>query len=89
MRYLCSLFFFFVGFSSLGYAQIDTLGWNSGISGQNAKIDEFVSKLPVRQEPRITDLLIRHSQINQKRRGTNGYRLEIFSVPTPGRANRR
>lgn len=78
MRYLCSLIFFFVIFSSLGYAQTDTLGWNSGISGQTAKMEDFLVKLPVRQDPRITDLLVRHSQINQKRRGTNGYRLEIF-----------
>jgi len=78
MRYLCSVIFFFVLFSSLGYAQTDTLGINSGISNQAALLEDFLVKLPVRQDPRITDLLIRHNQINQKRNGTEGYRLEIF-----------
>ena len=78
MRYLCSVIFIFVLFSSLGYAQTDTLGINSGISNQAALLEDFLVKLPVRQDPRITDLLIRHNQINQKRNGTEGYRLEIF-----------
>ena len=78
MRYLCSVIFIFVLFSSLGYAQTDTLGINSGISNQAALLEDFLVKLPVRQDPRITDLLIRHNQINQKRNGTEGFRLEIF-----------
>ena len=78
MRYLCSVIFIFVLFSSLGYAQTDTLGINPGISSQTAKLEDFLVKLPVRQDPRITDLLIRHNQINQKRNGTEGFRLEIF-----------
>lgn len=78
MRYLCSVIFFFVLFSSLGYAQTDTLVINSGISGQTAILEDFLGKLPVRQDPRITDMLIRHNQINQKRNGTEGYRLEIY-----------
>ena len=78
MRYLCSVIFIFVLFSSLGYAQTDTLGISSGISGQTAKLEDFLGKLPVKQDPRITDLLVRHSQINQKRNGADGFRLEIF-----------
>lgn len=78
MRYLCSVIFFFVLFSSLGYAQPDTLVINSGISGQTAILEDFLGKLPVRQDPRITDMLIRHNQINQKRNGTEGFRLEIY-----------
>jgi hypothetical protein len=78
MRYLCSVIFIFVLFSSLGYAQTDTLGINSGISNQAAKLEDFLGKLPVRQDPRITDMLIRHNQINQRRNGTEGFRLEIF-----------
>lgn len=78
MRYLCSVIFVFVLFSSLGYAQTDTLVINSGISSQTAILEEFLVKLPVRQDPRITDLLVRHNQINQKRNGTEGFRLEIF-----------
>ncbi len=78
MRYLCSVIFIFVLFSSLGYAQTDTLRINQGLSGQAAILEDFLGKLQVRQDPRITDMLIRHNQINQKRNGTDGYRLEIF-----------
>jgi hypothetical protein len=78
MRYLCSVIFLFVLSSSLGYAQTDTLGINTGISAQTAILEDFLGKLNVRQDARITDMLIRHSQINQKRNGTDGYRLEIF-----------
>ncbi len=78
MRYLCSVIFLFVLFSSLGYAQTDTLGINSGVSSQTAILEDFLEKMQVRQDPRITDLLIRHNQINQKKRGTDGYRLEIY-----------
>jgi hypothetical protein len=78
MRCLCSVVFLFVLFSSLGYAQTDTLRINSGLSGQTATLENFLSKLQVKQDPRITDMLIRHNQINQKRNGTDGYRLEIF-----------
>jgi len=65
-------------FSSHGYAQTDTLDMNSGISTQTAKMEELLGKLQIREDPRITDLLVRHSQINQRRRGTDGFRLEIF-----------
>ena len=78
MRYLCSVIFFFELFSSLGYAQTDTLGINGGYSAQTQNIEEFLGKLDIRQDSRINDLLIRHSQINQKRNATEGYRLEIF-----------
>lgn len=78
MRYLCSVIFFFALFSSLGYAQTDTLGINSGLSGPTAILEDFLGKLDVRQDPRITDMLIRHNQINQKRNATEGFRLEIF-----------
>ena len=78
MRYLCSVIFFLGLLSSSVFAQTDTLGINPGISNQTAKMEELLEKLPIRQDPRITDLLIRHTQINQKRRGTDGYRLEIF-----------
>ena len=78
MRYLCSVIFIFVLFSSLGYAQTDTLVIKSGISNQAVSLEDFLRKLPIKQDPRITDLLIRHNQINQKRNGTDGFRLEIF-----------
>jgi hypothetical protein len=78
MRYLCSVIFIFVLFSSLGYAQTDTLVIKSGISSQAATLEDFLEKQPIKQDPRITDLLIRHNQINQKRKGTDGFRLEIF-----------
>ena len=78
MRYLCSVIFLLVLSSSLGYAQTDTLGINSGISAQTAILEDFLGKLNVRQDARITDMLLRYSQINQKRNGTEGYRLEIF-----------
>ena len=78
MRYLCSVIFFFALFSTLGYAQPDTLSINSGISAQTAKLEDFLVKLDIRQDSRITDMLIRHSQINQKRNATDGFRLEIF-----------
>lgn len=78
MRYLCSVIFFFALFSTLGYAQPDTLGITPGISAQTAKLEEFLGKLDIRQDSRITDMLIRHSQINQKRNATDGFRLEIF-----------
>ena len=78
MRYLCSVIFFLGILSTSVYAQTDTLGLNPGISSQTAKMEELLSKLPIRQDPRITDLLVRHSQINQRRHGTDGFRLEIF-----------
>jgi hypothetical protein len=59
-------------------AQSDTLGLNSGISSQTAKMEELLGKLQIRQDPRITDLLIRHSQINQRKHGFEGFRLEIY-----------
>jgi len=78
MRYLCSVIFLLVGLSSSVLAQTDTLGVNSAISSQTAKMEELLGRLSIRQDPRITDLLVRHSQINQKRHGTDGFRLEIF-----------
>ena len=78
MRYLCSVIVLLVVFSSLGYAQTDTLAVNSGNTNQITKLEDFLGKLQIRQDPRITDLLIRHAQINQRRRGTDGFRLEIF-----------
>lgn len=78
MRYLCSFIFLFVMSCSLGYAQIDTLSLHTGMSSQTAKMEELLGKLQIRQDPRITDLLVRHSQINQRKNGTEGFRLEIF-----------
>ncbi|MBV5311813.1 MAG: SPOR domain-containing protein [Prolixibacteraceae bacterium] len=78
MRYLCSVIFCFLLWNSLGYAQTDTLGLTTGFSSQTAKMEELLGKLQIRQDPRITDLVVRHSQINQRRYGTDGYRLEIF-----------
>ncbi len=78
MRYLCSVIFLLGLLSSSVYAQIDTLDINPPISGQTAKLNELLEKLPIRQDPRITDLLVRQSQINQHRRGIDGFRLEIF-----------
>lgn len=78
MRCLCCLAFLLVFFGLAGYAQTDTLGLNLGITGQTAKMEDFLSALPIRQDPRISDLLVRHSQINQHKNGADGYRLEIF-----------
>ena len=78
MRYLFSFIFLFVIFNNLGFAQTDTLGLNTGISSQTMKMEELLENLQIRQDPRITDLLVRHVQINQKRRGPDGFRLEIF-----------
>jgi len=78
MRYLFSVIFCFLLWNSLGYAQTDTLGLNSGFSSQTAKMEELLGKLQIRQDPRITDLLVRHSQINQRKQGLEGYRLEIY-----------
>lgn len=78
MRYLFSVIIFFLLMGTSVYAQNDTLGLYPGISSQTAKMEELLGKLTIRQDPRITDLLVRHSQLNQRKRGTNGYRLEIF-----------
>jgi hypothetical protein len=78
MRYLCSVIFLLGLLSAPAFAQTDTLGVSQDISSQTARLDELLEKLPIRQDPRITDLLIRHSQINQKKHGIDGYRLEIF-----------
>jgi len=61
----------------MSYAQKDTLGINSGYS-QSGKLEDFLGKMQIRQDSRITDMLVRNSQINQKRNGTDGFRLEIF-----------
>ena len=78
MRYLCSIIFFVGLLSSSVFAQTDTLGVNPVISSQTARMEELVGKLSIRQDPRITDLLIHQYQINQRRHGTDGFRLEIF-----------
>jgi hypothetical protein len=61
-----------------GFAQKDSLGIASGFSNQSVKMNNLLEKLQIRQDPRITDLLVRHSQINQRRHGTDGFRLEIY-----------
>ena len=78
MRYLCSLIFLFVISGAVSFAQTDTLALNLGTSSQTAKMEGFLSNIQIRQDQRITDLLVRHSQINQRKHGTDGYRLEIF-----------
>jgi len=78
MRYLCSVIFCFLIWNLSGFAQKDTLDHTSGFSNQSAKMEQLLEKLPIRQDPRITDLLIRHTQINQRKRGSDGFRLEIF-----------
>jgi len=78
MRYLCSVIFFLGLMSSPVFAQTDTLGVYPAISSQTARMEELLGRLPIRQDPRITDLLVRHSQLNQKKRGFDGFRLEIF-----------
>ncbi|HNX56622.1 MAG TPA: SPOR domain-containing protein [Prolixibacteraceae bacterium] len=77
MRHLFSVIFLVVLFHSVGLAQIDTLGIKSADSG-SAKLVELLGKLEIRQDARITDMLMRNNQINQKRNGTDGYRLEIY-----------
>lgn len=77
MRNLLSVVFLIVFFGTTSHAQIDTLGINSGYL-QSAKLEEFLGKMQIKQDSRITDMLMRHSQINQKRNGTEGFRLEIF-----------
>jgi hypothetical protein len=78
MRYLCSLIFLFVISATTGLAQTDSIGVTSGVTNQTAKLEELLGKLEIRQDPRITDLLVRHSQINHRRRSIDGFRLEIF-----------
>lgn len=78
MRYSCCLVLLFVFLGLASYAQTDTLGLNLGITSQTTKMEDFLSKLPIREDPRITDLLVRHSQINQHKNGADGFRLEIF-----------
>lgn len=78
MRYLCSFIFLFLALGVSVFAQNDTLSYSTGVSGPNVKMEELLTKLPIRQDPRITDLLVRHAQINQRRKGFEGYRLEIY-----------
>jgi hypothetical protein len=78
MRYLCSVIFCFLLLNLSSYAQTDTLGITVGLSEQTVKMEDYVGKLPIYQDPRITDLLVRHSLINQKKLNIEGYRLEIF-----------
>lgn len=78
MRHACCFVFLFLFFGLASYAQTDTLGVSMGITGQTTKMEDFLNRLPIREDPRITDLLVRHSQINQHRNGADGFRLEIF-----------
>ncbi len=78
MRYWCSFIFFLMLLEVQGFAQPDTLRLNPGVTSQTAKMEEFLQTLQIRQDPRITDLLTRHVQINHKRKGADGFRLEIF-----------
>ena len=78
MRYLCSVIFFLGLMSSTVFAQTDTLNIQQGAVTPAPSLEQFLGQLPIKQDSRITDLLIRHSQINQKRKGIEGYRLEIF-----------
>jgi hypothetical protein len=59
-------------------AQTDSLKVSPGAFAQTTKLYELLEKSPVRQDPKITDLLVRHSQINQRKKGIDGFRLEIF-----------
>ena len=78
MRYLWCVIFFLGLMSTRVSAQQDTLDLSSGVLPQAAPMEELLGRLPVRQDPRITDLLVRHSQMNQRKKGIEGYRLEIF-----------
>jgi hypothetical protein len=78
MRYLCSLIFLLVISGSVSFAQTDTLALNSGNLGQTSKMEDFLKNLPIRQDQRITDLLVRNSEINARKNGFDGFRLEIF-----------
>jgi len=78
MRYLWCIIFFLGLMSSSVFAQTDTLGVTPMITSQTARMEELLGKLSIRQDSRITELLLRQSQINQKRHGTDGFRLEIF-----------
>lgn len=82
MRYSCYILFFLLAFSIGVNAQQDTTAWNSVMAVQASKMEGFLSNLQIKQDQRITDLIVRHSQINQRKRGTNGYRLEIFFSST-------
>lgn len=78
MRYLWCVIFFLGLMSTRVSAQQDTLDLSQEVLPQAAPMEELLGRLPVRQDPRITDLLVRHSQMNQRKRGWEGYRLEIF-----------
>jgi hypothetical protein len=65
-----------IGFSV--NAQNDSLEYIRSISSPVPQLEELLNRLPIRQDQRITDLLVRHAQINQKNHGLEGYRLEIF-----------
>ena len=77
MRYLCCVVFIIGFLSTKVFAQTDTLAVNPANLPQ-APMEELLGRLPVRQDPRITDLLVRHSQANQRKKGIDGFRLEIF-----------
>ncbi|MBC8004189.1 MAG: SPOR domain-containing protein [Verrucomicrobia bacterium] len=78
MRYLWCVIFFLGLLSTEVFAQPDTLDVNSGTMPQAAPMEELLGRLPVRQDSRITDLLVRHTQLNQRKKGIEGFRLEIY-----------
>lgn len=78
MRYLCSFIFCFLIWNSMSYAQTEAPDEISGRSVQTGEMEELLGKLQIRQDPRITDLLVRHCQINQRKNASEGYRLEIY-----------
>jgi len=78
MRYLWIVFCFLGLMSTAVFAQTDTLDIHQATVNRAATMEQFLGNLPVRQDPRITDLLIKHTQANQKRKGMEGYRLEVY-----------
>lgn len=78
MKYLCSFIFLFGLLGMSVSAQTDSLKYSPGGFAQTTKLNELLERIPVRQDPKITDLLVRHSQINLRKKGIDGFRLEIF-----------
>jgi hypothetical protein len=85
MRQICVIGLF-VMFCIAGYTQTNTHVSNSGLTGSGT-LEDFLSQKEIYQDQRITDILLRYAQINKKKNGTDGYRLEIFfSSDTKARA---
>lgn len=82
MRFIIILIILILAVGIKTNAQQDTTAWGSIMSVQSLKLESFMSNLQIKQDPRITDLIVRHSQISQRKRGTNGFRLEIFFSST-------